>query len=115
MNAIRVVPDKVTVSNTIDMTKLLVKYILLSISIKLSETDTHALTIFIVQGYSEFTKEKLIETRFLKNKSMLANLLTKLRNTGILVKGTMGEELSKDFNIPVNGIDVVKFEILIKK
>lgn len=115
MNAIKVVPDRVVVNNTMEMTKLLVKYILLSKEYKLSETDIHVLTVFITDGYSQFTKEKLIETRFLKNKHTLGNLLTKFRNNGILVTTTLGEELSKDFNVPMNGVDVVKFEILIKK
>jgi len=115
MKGIKIKIDDINTKNTFDMAKLLVKVIVITKNLSLSETELHALTYFVVNGYSKVSREGLITTKLLKNKSSVANLVHSFRKYGIITKNNFGEELASDFNISVDDLDIIKIEILIKK
>ena len=115
MKGIKVKIDDVSIKNSFDLTKLVVKIIAITKNLTLSETELHALTYFVMHGYSKMTREQLITTKILKNKNSVANLVHAFRKYGIVVKNNFGEEISADFNLPLQDIDAVKLEMIIKK
>lgn len=115
MKGIKVKVDDVNVKNNFDMTKLVVKIISITKNLHLSETELHALTYFVVNGYSKITREHLVTNKLLKNKNAVNNLVHAFRKYGVIVKNTMGEEIQSDFNLPMNDLDAVKLEMIIKK
>ena len=115
MKGIKVKIDDVSTKNSFDLTKLVVKIIAITKNLTLSETELHALTYFVMHGYSKMTREQLITTKILKNKNSVANLVHAFRKYGIVVKNNFGEEISADFNLPLQDIDAVKLEMIIKK
>lgn len=115
MKGIKVRVDDVNVKNNFDMTKLIIKIISVTKNLHLSETELHALTYFVVNGYSKVSRENLVNTKLLKNKNAVNNLVHAFRKYGVIVKNTMGEEVHSDFNLPMNDIDAVKLEMIIKK
>lgn len=115
MNGLRIKINDVKIPNGFDMVKLVVKVICISKNLKLSETELHGLTYFVINGYNKTTREALISTKLHKNKYMVANMVHAFRKYGIIVKTSKGEELNPDFNIPSENIDVIKLELFIKK
>lgn len=115
MKGIKVKIDDVSIKNSFDLTKLVVKIIAITKNLTLSETELHALTYFVIHGYSKMTREQLITTKILKNKNSVANLVHAFRKYGIVVKNNLGEEIHNDFNLPLQDIDAVKLEMIIKK
>jgi len=115
MKGIRVKIDDINTKNSFDLTKLVVKIISVTKNLTLSETELHALSYFVIHGYSKITREELITTKILKNKNSVANLVHAFRKYGIVVKNNFGEEISSDFNLPLQDIDAVKLEMIIKK
>lgn len=93
MKGIKVKIDDVSIKNSFDLTKLVVKIIAITSVYKrlhlfyltLSETELHALTYFVIHGYSKMTREQLITTKILKNKNSVANLVHAFRKYGMLV------------------------------
>jgi len=115
MRGIKVKIDDINTKNSFDLTKLVLKIIAITKNLTLSETELHALTYFVIHGYSKITREELITTKILKNKNSVANLVHAFRKYGIVIKKNFGEEISADFNLPLKEVDGVKLEILIKK
>lgn len=115
MKGIKVKIDDIKTNNSFDLTKSVVKIIIITKNLTLSETELHALTYFIIHGYSKLTREQLITTKILKNKNSVANLVHAFRKYGIIVKNNFGEEIQSDFNLPLGEIDAVKLEMIIKK
>src|SRR5690349_20944522 len=115
MKGIVVKIDDIVTSNSFDMTKLIVKIICLSKSLSLSNTELHALTYFVVNGYSKISRDNLITTKLLKNRNAVSNLVYAFRKYGLVVKTNKGEELNPEFNINTSDLDIVKVEMLIKK
>lgn len=115
MNGIKVKIDDINTKSRFDLAKLVIKLISITKNLTLSETELYALTYFVIHGYSKITREELIATKILKNKNSVANLVHAFRKYGIVVKNNFGEEISRDFNLPLQDIDVVKLEVVIKK
>ena len=115
MKAIEVNINDIKVSNSVELTKLIVRYILLSKNFYLSETEIHALTHFIVKGFSSKTREELISFKLLKSRNVESNLISKFRKYGIIVKHNFGERLHSDFSFNVDGIDGVFIKVKISK
>lgn len=115
MRGIKVKIDDVSTKNSFDLTKLVVKIVAITKNLSLSETELHALTYFVIHGYSKIVREELITTKILKNKNSVANLVHAFRKYGIVVKNNFGEEIHNDFNLPLQDIDAVKLEMIIKK
>lgn len=115
MNGIRIKINDVNCGNSFEMVKLVVKIISITKGLSLSETELHALSYFVINGYSKVSREALVTTKLLKNKQTEANLMNAFRKYGVLVKKSYGESLHDDFNISFNDIDVAKIELLIKK
>jgi len=115
VKGIKIKIEDIITKNSFDMTKLLVKIVALTKNLSLSETELHALTYFVINGYNKLSRESLINNKLLKTKQQMSNIATGFRKVGIIVKNAYGEELNSDFNIDVKDIDIVKLELLIKK
>ena len=115
MKGIKVKIDDIKTNNSFDLTKLVIKIVAITKSLTLSETELHALTYFVTHGYSKITREELINTKILKNKNAVSNLVHSFRKYGIIVKNNYGEEIQQDFNLPLQDMDAVKLEMVIKK
>ena len=115
MKGIKVKIDDINTKNSFDLARLVVKLISVTKSLTLSETELHALTYLVTHGYSKITREELINLKILKNKQSVANLVHTFRKYGIIIKNNFGEEIHGDFNLPLNDIDAVKLEMIIKK
>lgn len=115
INGIKVSIDDVKASNTFDMTKLVLRIIALTKALSLSETELHALTYFVVNGYSKLSREQLISSKLLKSKNAVSNLVHSFRKYGIIVKNSFGEGLNPDYAFSFENVDIVKIEMLIKK
>jgi|SRR6187402_65073 len=115
MKGIKIKIEDISVKNSFDMARLLVRILAITKGLSLSETELHALTYFVINGYSKVSREDLIVTKLLKNKNSVSNLVHSFRKYGIIVKNSFGEELNSDFNIPLQDLDGIKVEMLIKK
>lgn len=115
MKGIKVNIDDIKADNNFEMAKLVVKIICITKNRYLSDTELQALSYFVINGYSKVSRENLIGIKLLKNKSAVSNLVYTFRKYGLLVRTPFGEDLAEDFKIPVNDIDCIKVEMLIKK
>ena len=106
---------KSKVDNSFDMLKLTIQLISVSKGFVLSDTQIFALTYFVMHGYNKVTREELLQNKLLKTKNALSNLISEFRKFGIIKKTTLSEEIISDFNIPSEGIDAIKFDIIISK
>lgn len=89
------------VANKIDQTNILVEFILILKKIKLSKTEKQVLSHFMIEGYSEISKEQILNDKLLHSVNSLANTLTSFRKHGILTKEKFKEVLAPDFRIPI--------------
>lgn len=115
MKGIRVKIDDVKTSNEFDMIKLVVKIIAITKGLSLSDTELHALTYFVMNGYSDISREALITIKLFKNKSAVYNLICSFKKYGVVVKKNLGFGIHTDFNIYSPDLEVIKLEMLIKK
>jgi len=88
-------------ANKIELAQILLDFILILKKIKLSKTEKLVLSYFMVEGYSEISKEQVLTDKILHSQSSLANTLTVFRKQGILVKEKFKECLAPDFRIPL--------------
>ena len=115
MKGIKVKIDDIKTNNSFDLTKLVVKIVAITKNLTLSETELHALTYFVIHGYSKITREELITTKILKNKNSVANLIYSFIKYGIVLKNNFCEEIHTDFNLTIADMDAFKLEMIIKK
>lgn len=115
MNGIKVKIGDVKTSNEFDMIKLVVRFIAISKGLSLSDTELHALTYFVMNGYSDISREALITIKLFKNKSAVYNLIYSFKKYGVVVKKHLGWGIHADFNVYSPDIEVIKLEMLIKK
>ena len=115
MSAIKIKVDDISMDNTFEMTKLILRVITITKNHYLSETELQALTYFVVNGYSKLTKDSLVENKLFKSMQAVYNTLTQLRKFGIIVKTNYGEKINDEYNIKLKDIDLVCLELLIKK
>lgn len=87
----------IRVSNKIDQIKRSVKIFSILNNIKIGDTEAIVLTHFILEGFNKVTREAIINQKIVKNTANLANIVSSLRNKGIIIKDGFREELSKDF------------------
>ncbi len=97
------------VSNKNNLAILLVKFICILKSIKLSDTEIIVLAYFMVEGYNQVTKEQIVTSKLLKNKASLANTLTTFRKNGIFTREHFKEVLAPDFRYPIT--DKIRIDI----
>ena len=84
-------------SNKIDQIKKSVKIISILNNVKIGDTEAIVLTHFILEGFNKITREAIINQKIVKNTANLANVITSLRNKGIIIKSGFKEDLSKDY------------------
>ena len=89
------------VGNKLELAAVLVDFILLLKKIKLSKTEKQMLCHFMIEGYSEISKEQILKDKLLHSPKSLANTLTVFRKQGILIKEKFREVLSPDYRIPL--------------
>jgi len=72
----------------------------ISKGISLSERELYILAFFVSEGYNRISKDKLIETKIVKNENSLGNLLSKYRSLGFLKEIQFIEQLHPDISYP---------------
>lgn len=102
-----------TFSTIIERDKFYVSLILLSKGIKLSNTELLVLTTFFSNGYNKSTRDKIIESKLVKNSGNLGNILLTLRKNKIIVKNDHSEQLCEELSIPL-AKDINILNIIIK-
>lgn len=115
MNGILINIKEHKTSSEFEMVKTVVKFIAVTKTLSLSDTEVFALAYFITKGFNKVTREELIDNKLLKTQNAVANLISKFRKYGIIIKTTKGEELSADFSFYQPGLEAVKFQILVRK
>lgn len=100
-------------SNNIDKHKFYVQIVTLIKGLQLSNTEILVLSTFLVNGYNKFTKEQLIDNKLIKNNAIMANMISKFRKTGLIVKNGHSEQLCEELNVTL-GKDLNLLQILIK-
>jgi len=117
MKGIKITIDDIKTTNNFEMTKLILKVIILSKNIYLSDTQLNVLCHFIIDGYTPLVKEDILNVyKYFKSKKQLDNCLSLFRRMGIIVKKNYGEEVNSDYSsIQTKNLDLVRLEIDIKK
>jgi len=116
MKGIKVKINDVNTGNTFEMVKFVVQIIAISKNLYLSQTELHALTFFVINGYSKVSKEKLLENKLLKTKNTVNNLVHSFKRNSIIVKTSYGYDINPSFKLgEVNDLDGVKIEMIVKK
>jgi len=115
MNGIEINIKDFKVPNDFDMVKVIAQLISVTKNITFSDTELFALTFFIMKGYTKITKEELVTNKLLKTHNAVANLISKFRKYGLLTRTLKGEELISDYNFYREGLQAIKFNIIVKK
>lgn len=115
MKGIKVKIEDVKTSNEFDMIKLVVKVIAITKGLNLSDTELHALTYFVMNGYSDVSREALITIKLFKNKNAVYNLIYSFKKYGVVIKKHLGFGIHSDFNVYSPDLELIKLEMLIKK
>jgi len=115
MNGILINIKEHKTNNEFEMVKTIVKLIMVTKNISLSETEVFALTYLVIKGFNTITREELVDNKLFKTRSAVANLISKFRKYGIVIRTTKGEELISDFDFFQKDLDAVKFQIVVRK
>lgn len=115
MNGIQVNIKDVKADNTFEIVRFTMRIISISNNLTLSDTELYALTLFVIEGLNESTKQELIDRKIIKSKYGVANLLSKFRKCGIITKESFIDVINKDYRIPTKDVDGILIKILIKK
>lgn len=104
------------ISSYIESVRFYVEFICLTKNVRITANDVLIITTFMMEGYNEFTKVKIIEElKLCKNKQVLTNCIAKYRTLGLLVKESHSETLCKELNIDLaTQINLIELKILNK-
>ncbi len=109
ITSIRISPFKVGTKQ--DIAETLVRFICVLKDIKLSKIEIYVLALFLCEGYNEISKEKLLQTKILKNRFALSNKLSIFRRQGIIKQEGFKEVIAEDFNYPIT--DKLLFSVML--
>jgi hypothetical protein len=115
MKGIKIGIGNIKTNSSFDMIKLAIRIISITKGLSLSETELHALAHFAINGFTKVSREELINSKLLKNYNAEANLVSRFRKYGIIVKSHLREDLSSDYKIYNPDLEAIKLEMLIKK
>jgi CII-binding regulator of phage lambda lysogenization HflD len=107
--------NEIDLNNTFEMTKFVLRIITITKNLYLSETELQALTHFVIDGYSQVTKEQLVENKLFKAIKSVYNTISQLKKYGIIVKTNYGEKINDEYNIKLSDIEKLKLEIILTK
>ena len=71
------------------------------------------MTTFLSSGYNKSTRDKIIESKLVKNSGNLGNILLTLRKNKLLVKNDHSEQLCEELSVPL-AKDINIVNIIIK-
>ena len=115
MQGIKIKINDYKVGNTFDMIRVDLRLTTLCNNLTLSDTELYSLTYFVINGYNSITREELITTKIIKSKNGVANLVSKFRRMGIIIKPSYKEVIAPEYLIPSKDIDAIKIDLIIKK
>jgi|LakMenE01Jun11ns_1017448.scaffolds.fasta_scaffold9957797_10 hypothetical protein len=103
-------------SSYIDSVRFYIELICLIKNIRITSNDNLIISTFMIEGYNEFTKTKIIEElKLCKNKQVLTNCISKYRTLGILVKDSHSETLCKELNMSLaTQLNLIELKLLNK-
>lgn len=103
-------------SSYFDSIRFYISLICLIKGVRITPNDNLIIANFMLEGYNEFTKKKIIEElKLCKDKQVLTNCLCKYRNLGLLVKNSHSESLCKELNITLGTqLNLIELKILNK-
>ena len=102
---------QVKVSSRQAIAEILIRYICILKEIKLSKTELYVLGFFLCEGYSQISKEKLLDTKVMKDRFALSNILSRFRKQGILKNEGFKEFIAVDFNYTIT--DKLIFSVML--
>lgn len=82
-----------------ETTRMYVNIICLTRGIKITPNESLILTHFISEGFTQHSKDKLVETKLIANKQCLSNIINKFRSLGLVVKEGHSESLHRDLDV----------------
>lgn len=82
MNAVRFA---IKTTSKIELAKKIISIYCLLSGIKLSETEIATICYFIVYGYSNETKDLIINSKIISGRDSLDNIVSKLRKLGLII------------------------------
>lgn len=88
--------------NKVDQIKRAVKVISILNNIKISDTESIIITHFILEGFNKVSREEILKQKLVKNYNNLCNIISSLRDKGIIIKVSFKEELCQDYKALVN-------------
>lgn len=68
--------------------------------VSLSDRELYILAFFISEGYNRISKDKLIDSKVVKNENSMGNLLSKFRSLGFLKEINFIEQLNPEIQYP---------------
>jgi hypothetical protein len=77
-------------------------------NIKLSDNQIQILSYFMLEGFNEATRDKILEMKLLKNSSSLRNCISQLRKNGFIVKEGFKETLCKELQVVLGELNLLK-------
>jgi hypothetical protein len=94
-------------SSYIDSVRFYIELICLIKNIRITSNDNLIISTFMIEGYNEFTKTKIIEE--------LKLCISKYRTLGILVKDSHSETLCKELNMSLaTQLNLIELKLLNK-
>lgn len=100
-----------TPPNRIEKIKTLINIYSIVRGIKINETECLVLAAFLTEGVNTNTKEMLLNEKLVKNKNVLANVLTKMRGKGLIVKDGFREKVNHELSLNYDNTILWEMEI----
>ena len=94
--------------NKLNMATLLVRLVAMLKNIQLSKNEVLILSHFVLEGYNQVTKQHIVEYKLLKSPQSVANIVSKFKKYGLIVKDGFQDKLHPDLTIPVASVDRIK-------
>ncbi len=99
--------------NKIDQIKKAVKIIVYLNGLKISDTESVIITQFILEGLNKVTREQILSQKLVKNYNNLANIISSLREKGLIVKNGFREDVCEDLKCLRGCSDKLVMQILL--
>lgn len=94
--------------NKLDMATFMVRLVSMLKGIQLSKNEVLILSHFMLEGYNKVTKEHIVEYKLLTSPQSVANIVSKFKKYGLIVKDGFQDKLHPDLTIPIASIDRIK-------